>query len=155
MQFRFKHTLIAAILGAVPLSAHAADADNTPLEPAVLPSPRDVTLLNKGGKYVAIDMKKLAEGDKCHLEKDAIIVRVGTGAEPETTRVRYAVPNFSHGGCPFMTEFDLPNADYAAGRAAFVAKQDEATAKFNELKKTAGDKWNELMQQKPAEPEQK
>lgn len=62
-----------------------------------MPSAMDVTLLNEGGKFVTVDMKKLAKGDKCHLEKDAVIMKVGPGAAPATTRVRYAAPNLSHG----------------------------------------------------------
>ncbi|MBS0269449.1 MAG: hypothetical protein JSS54_10775 [Proteobacteria bacterium] len=142
-----KHTLIAAAIAAVPFSAQAADADKS-VELAFLPSARDVTLLNEGGKFVTVDMKKLAKGDKCHLEKDAVIMKVGPGAEPATTRVRYAAPNLSHGGCPFMTEFEIPDADYTAARTAFTAKTDEASKKIDDLKKQLGDKWNELTQQK-------
>ncbi|MGO4682969.1 hypothetical protein [Hyphomicrobium sp. 2TAF46] len=147
MKLNLKHTLIAAAFAAIPFSAHAADADNG-VELAFLPSARDVTLLNEGGKFVTVDMKKLAKGDKCHLEKDAVIMKVGPGAEPATTRVRYGAPNLSHGGCPFMTEFEIPDADYTAARTAFTAKKDEASKKIDDLKKQLGDKWNELTQQK-------
>ncbi|RUP09738.1 MAG: hypothetical protein EKK38_09240 [Hyphomicrobium sp.] len=143
-----KHTLIAAAFAVIPFSAHAADADNG-VELAFLPSARDVTLLNEGGKFVTVDMKKLAKGDKCHLEKDAVIMKVGPGAEPATTRVRYGAPNLSHGGCPFMTEFEIPDADYTAARAAFTAKTDEASKKIDDLKKQLGDKWNELTKTQP------
>jgi hypothetical protein len=43
-----------------------------------------------------------------------------------------------------MTEFDLPDADYAAARAAFVQKKEEAAKKVDDLKKQLGDKWHEL-----------
>jgi len=147
MKLNLKYTLIAAAFAAIPFSAQAADADKG-VELAFLPSARDVTLLNEGGKFVTVDMKKLAKGDKCHLEKDAVIMKVGPGAEPATTRVRYGAPNLSHGGCPFMTEFEIPDADYTAARAAFTAKTDEASKKIDDLKKQLGDKWNELTQQK-------
>lgn len=147
MKLNLKYTLIAAAFAAIPFSAQAADADKG-VELAFLPSARDVTLLNEGGKFVTVDMKKLAKGDKCRLEKDAVIMKVGPGTEPATTRVRYAAPNLSHGGCPFMTEFEIPDADYTAARAAFTAKTDEASKKIDDLKKQLGDKWNELTQQK-------
>jgi len=148
MRLHLKHTLIAAAFAVIPFSAHAADADNG-VELAFLPSARDVTLLNEGGKFVTVDMKKLAKGDKCHLEKDAVIMKVGPGAEPATTRVRFGAPNLSHGGCPFMTEFEIPDADYTAARAAFTAKTDEASKKIDDLKKQLGDKWNELTKTQP------
>ncbi|MBY0558905.1 hypothetical protein [Hyphomicrobium sp.] len=147
MKILTKQILIAVAAAAIPFSAHAADADSG-IELAFLPSAMDVTLLNEGGKFVTVDMKKLAKGDKCRLEKDAVIMKVGPGTAPETTRVRFAAPNLSHGGCPFMTEFELPNADYTAARAAFTAKKDEASKKVDDLKKQLGDKWNELTTQK-------
>ncbi|SFV26936.1 hypothetical protein [Hyphomicrobium facile] len=147
MKFLTKQILIAVAAAAIPFSVHAADADNN-IELAFLPSAMDVTLLNEGGKFVTVDMKKLAKGDKCHLDKDAVIMKVGPGAAPATTRVRFAAPNLSHGGCPFMTEFELPDADYTAARAAFTAKTDEASKKIDDLKKQLGDKWNELTTQK-------
>lgn len=153
MKLNLKHTLIAAAFAAIPFSAQAADADKG-VELAFLPSARDVTLLNEGGKFVTVDMKKLAKGDKCRLEKDAVIMKVGPGAEPATTRVRYGAPNLSHGGCPFMTEFEIPDADYTAARAAFTAKTDEASKKIDDLKKQLGDKWNELTQQQQQPPKQ-
>jgi hypothetical protein len=36
-----------------------------------------------------IDLKHIAQGEKCRMDKDAIIARMGTGA-PGTVRVRYA-----------------------------------------------------------------
>ena len=47
-----------------------------------------------------------------------------------------------------MTQFDLPDADYAAAHAAFVQKKDEASKKLDEVKKQLGDKWNEVTGQK-------
>ena len=107
-------------------------------------SAMDVTLLNEGGKFVAVDMKKIAKDEKCHIDKDAIVMKVGPGSYPGTMRVRYAAPNLSHGGCPFMTEFELSDADYTSARAAFTAKTDEASKKVEDLKKQLGEKWNEL-----------
>jgi hypothetical protein len=154
MKSTLKSFLVATsfcALAVLPLvsAAHAESADNN-IELAFLPSAMDVTLLNEGGKFVTVDLKKLAKGDKCHLEKDAVVMKVAPGATPGTTRVRYAAANFTHGGCPFMTEFEISDADYTAARAAFTAKTEEAEKKVDDLKKQLGDKWNELT--KSAEP---
>jgi hypothetical protein len=109
-----------------------------------MPSTMDVTLLNEGGKFVAIDMKKIAKGEKCRIDKDSVIMKVGPGETAGAIRVRYAAPQFSSGGCPFMTEFELPEADYATARAGFAAKKDEASKKVEELKKQLGNKWSEV-----------
>jgi len=127
----------------------AARAEDASVELAFMPSAMDVTLLNEGGKFVTMDLKKIAKGEKCHMDKDAIIMKVGPGATSGTTRVRYAAPNLSHGGCPFMTEFELSDADYTAAHAAFTAKSDEAQKKVDALKKQLGDKWNELTKTNP------
>ena len=137
----------AVALLALPISA-LAEGPDFGLELAFMPSTMDVTLLNEGGKFVTIDMKKIAKGEKCRMEKDAVIMKVGPGAEAGTVRVRYGAPNLSRGGCPFMTEFDLSEADYTAARAAFTSKSDEASKKVDELKKQLGGKWNELTGQK-------
>ena len=142
-----RNILLAAALIALPLSAKAESA-NANVEFGFMPSAMDVTLLNDGGKYVAIDMKKIAQGDKCHIEKDSVIMKVGPGAEVGAVRVRYAAPNSAHGGCPFMTEFDLSAADYTLARAAFTTKTDAATKKIDDLKKQLGDKWKEVTGQK-------
>lgn len=47
-------------------------------------------------------------------------------------------------GCPFMTTFDLPDADYTAARAAFVQMKDDAWKKVDEIKKDLGEKWDEV-----------
>lgn len=143
---------VGASVIAVSPAAFAESADNG-VELGFMPSAMDVTLLNEGGKFVTVDMKKIAKGEKCHMEKDAVIVKVGPGATPGTVLVRYAAPNLSHGGCPFMTEFELSDADYKAARAAFTAKADEASKKIDDLKKQLGEKWNELTQS--AQPEEK
>ena len=142
MKSMIKMALVAAVV-AFPLAARAEEADSG-VELAFLSSAMDVTLLNDGGKYVTIDMKKIAKGEKCHIEKDAVIMKVGPGSGAATVLVRYAAPNLTHGGCPFMTEFELSNADYTTARAAFTAKTDEASKKVEDLKKQLGDKWNEL-----------
>ena len=59
-------------------------------------------------------------------------------------RVRYAAAQVSSGGCPFMTTFDITEADYAAARAAFVAKKADAWKKVDEVKKELGEKWDEV-----------
>ena len=103
-----------------------------------------VTLLNEGGKYVTVDMKHIPQGGTCRMDEGATIARVGPGASPGTTRVRYAAAQVSTGGCPFMTAFDLPDADYAAARAKFVQMEDDAWKKVDDVKKDLGDKWNEV-----------
>ena len=121
--------------------AGAADSD---VELAFMPATMTVTLLNEGGKYVTVDLKHIPKGGTCRMDKDAVIMRVGPGTDAGTTRVRYAAPQLSSGGCPFMTEFDLSNADYTSARAAFVQKKDDAVKKVDDLKKQLGDKWNEV-----------
>ena len=139
--------LILGSLGALALSALTLGAQAQTSDPGAefgfLASTMSVTLLNEGGKYVAIDLKHIAQGEKCRMDKDATIARVGPGA-PGMVRVRYAAAQISSGGCPFMTTFDLPEADYAQARAAFVEKKDEALKKIEEIKKDLGDKWDEL-----------
>ena len=135
-----------------PLSALALLAFTSPLcaqgpdpgvEMAFIPRTMTVTLLNEGGKYVAVDLKHIPQGGSCRMDKDATIARVGPGATG-TTQVRYAAAQISPGGCPFMTTFDLPDADYAAARAAFVAMKDEASRKVEAIKKELGEKWDEV-----------
>jgi len=77
------------------------------------------------------------------MDKDATIARVGEG-DRGMVRVRYAAAQISSGGCPFMTVFDIPAAEYAQGRAEFVAKKEEAWKKVDEIKKDLGTKWEEL-----------
>ena len=123
-----------------PLRAQVADPG---VELAFMPRTMTVTLLNEGGKYVAVDLKHIPQGGTCRMDKDATIARVGPGA-PGTTQVRYAAAQISAGGCPFMTTFDLSDADYAAARAAFVAMKDEASKKVDGIKKELGEKWDEV-----------
>ena len=78
------------------------------------------------------------------MDKDATIARMGAGASPATTRVRYAAAQVSPGGCPFLTAFDLPDADYAAARALFLHLKDDAWKKVDEIKKDLGEKWDEV-----------
>jgi hypothetical protein len=80
-----------------PLAARAEDVDP---EPAFMPRTMDVTLLNETHP----------EGGSCRMDKDATIIRVGPGATAGTTRVRYAAPQLSPGGCPFLTAFELTDA---------------------------------------------
>jgi len=124
-------------------SSLGAQSSGPGVELAFMPRTMSVTLLNDGGKYVAIDLKHIAQGESCRMDKDATVARVGPGATG-TTRVRYAAAQISAGGCPFMTTFDLSNADYAAARAAFVAMKDEASKKVDAIKKDLGDKWDEV-----------
>ena len=123
-----------------PLGAQGSDPG---VELAFMPRTMAVTLLNEGGKYVAVDLKHIAQGENCRMDKDATIARVGPGATG-TIRVRYAAAQTSTGGCPFMTTFDLSDADYAAARASFVAMKEEASKKVDGIKKELGEKWDEV-----------
>jgi hypothetical protein len=136
-------TLAATALIASALSA-GAQAPDPGVELAFMPRTMTVTLLNEGGKYVAIDLKHVPQGGTCRMDKDATIARVGAGASPGTTRVRYAAGQVSAGGCPFLTAFDLPDADYAAARASFLQMKDDAWKKVDEIKKDLGEKWDEV-----------
>ena len=98
--------LAAAAMIVFALSAQA-QATDPGIELAFMPITMTVTLLNDGGKYVAIDLKHIPQGGTCRMDKDATIARVGAGARPGTTRVRYAAAQVSPGGCPFLTVFDL------------------------------------------------
>jgi hypothetical protein len=131
---------LALLAFLLPVRAQSADPG---VELAFMPRTMTVTLLNDGGKYVAIDLKHIPQGGTCRMDQDATIARVGPGA-PGTTQVRYAAAQISSGGCPFMTTFDLPDADYAAARAAFVAMKDEASKKVESIKKDLGEKWDEV-----------
>ena len=131
---------LALLVFALPVSAQSADPG---VELAFMPRTMTVTLLNEGGKYVAIDLKHIPQGGSCRMDKDAAIARVGPGATG-TTQVRYAAAQISAGGCPFMTTFDLPNADYAAARAEFVAMKENASKKVDAMKKDLGEKWDEV-----------
>ena len=77
--------LIVSAIVAFPLCAHAAGAE-AGVELAFMPSTMDVTLLNEGGKFVAIDMKKIAKGEKCRMDKDDVIIKVGPGETADSLR---------------------------------------------------------------------
>jgi hypothetical protein len=141
-----KHFAAALLFAAVVAPAIAMADDSVEL--AFMPETKTVTLLNEGGKYVAIDLKHIPEGGTCRMDKDATIFKIGPGKAAGTTSVRYAAPQISPGGCPFMTTFELPDAEYAAARATFQAKEADATRKVDELKKSLGDKWEELVGKK-------
>ena len=129
------------------LSVHAQSTDPG-VELAFMPRTMTVTLLNEGGKYVAIDLKHIDQGGSCRMDKDALIARVGPGASPGTIRVRYAAGQVSSGGCPFLTAFELSDADYTGARAAFVQMKDDGWKKVDQIKKDLGDKWDELTKDK-------
>jgi hypothetical protein len=51
----------------------------------------------------------------------------------------------NHGsGCPFLTMFGMPTADYQAARASFKESEAEASRKVEQLKKNLGEKWDEV-----------
>jgi hypothetical protein len=143
-----KARLVASIfltaVSIVPAVAQSSDS----YELAFMPRATDVTLLNEGGKYVAVDMKHIAQGERCRMDEGATVLRMGPGTTPGTTRLRYAAPQVSSGGCPFLTEFEISDSDYAIARAEFVKKQEEATRKVEQIKKDLGDKWNEIFGKK-------
>ena len=87
---------------AVTCAAHAQDQST---ELAFMPATKTVTLLNEGGKYVAVDLKHIPEGGTCRMDKDATIFKIGPGRTADTIRVRYAAPQISSGGCPFLAVF--------------------------------------------------
>ena len=136
-----KFAAAALITSALSAQAQAAEPG---VELAFMPRTMTVTLLNEGGKYVAIDLKHIPQGGSCRMDKDATIARVGAGASPGTIRVRYAAGQVSAGGCPFLTAFDLLDADYASARASFLQMKDDAWKKVDEIKKDLGEKWDEV-----------
>jgi hypothetical protein len=136
---------VVGALGALAVAACWLPAQaQSDVELAFMPATKTVTLLNDGGKYVAIDLKHIPQGGTCRMDKDATIFKVGPGTAAGTVQVRYAAPQISSGGCPFMTTFELSSDEYAAARAAFVAKEDEAKKKVEQLKKDLGEKWDEV-----------
>ena len=117
------NTLLCGSLSALTLLAFTsplrAQVVDSSIELAFMPRTMTVTLLNEGGKYVAVDLKHIPQGGTCRMDKDATIARVGAGSTG-TTQVRYAAAQISAGGCPFMTTFELSDADYAAARSALT-----------------------------------
>lgn len=142
MQKFIRAALASTVLAGFAFATQALAADES--EMAFMTATKTVTLLNEGGKYVTVDMKHIPQGGTCRMDKDATIARVGAGASPGTTRVRYVAAQVSSGGCPFMTAFDLPDAEYALAREAFVQMKDDAWKKVDSIKKDLGDKWNEV-----------
>lgn len=142
MQKLIRATFASTALASFAFSAPSLAADDT--EMAFMTDTKTVTLLNEGGKYVTVDMKHIPQGGTCRMDKDATIARVGVGASPGTTRVRYVAAQVNSGGCPFLTAFDLPDAEYALAREAFVTMKDDAWKKVDSIKKELGDKWNEV-----------
>jgi hypothetical protein len=140
-------TLIAAALIASTPSAQA-QATDPGVELAFMPRTMTVTLLNEGGKYVVVDVTHIPQGGTCRMDKDATIARLEPGATPGTTRVRYAAPQVSAGGCPFLTTFEMTDTDYAAARAVFIHMKDEASKKVEQVKKDLGEKWDEVFGKK-------
>src|SRR4029450_86261 len=102
--------LILGSLGVLALSALTLGAQAQTPDPGVefgfLPNTMSVTLLNEGGKYVAIDLKHIAQGEKCRMDKDATIARVGPGA-PGMVRVRYAAAQISSLGVLALSALTL------------------------------------------------
>ena len=140
--------LWASIAFVTVVGSAAAQTTDPGMELAFMPRTATVTLLNEGGKYVAIDLKHIEQGGRCRMDEDALIARVGPGTSPGTTRVRYAAGQVLFGGCPFLTAFELPNADYSAARAAFVQMKDDGWKKVDQVRKDLGDKWDELTKEK-------
>jgi hypothetical protein len=136
-------TCLLSLLG-LTLLVTPVHGEASSYELAFMPRTMPVTLLNDGGKYVAIDLKHIPQGGTCRMEKDAIVMRVGPSTKGGATLVRYVAPQTSSGGCPFLTAFELSDADYTAARSAFLAAEADAWKRVDELKKQLGDKWDEL-----------
>jgi hypothetical protein len=147
MNARLSSALGILVLLASSLGIQAQTSDPG-IELAFMPRTMTVILLNEGGKYVAIDLKHIDKGGSCRMDEDAWISRIGPGTSPATTRVRYAAGQVSSGGCPFLTAFDLADADYAAARASFVKMKGDAWKKVEKTKKDLGEKWDELTKKK-------
>ena len=73
-------TFVSIAMYALP---SAADAQDQGAELAFMPDTKTVTLLNEGGKYVAVDLKHIPQSGTCRMDKDATIFRVGSGRTPE------------------------------------------------------------------------
>jgi uncharacterized protein YgiM (DUF1202 family) len=129
-------------------STSPAQGAGPALELALMPQTATVTLLNEGGKYVVVDLKHIPQGGTCRMDKDAPIMRIGVGASPETTRVRYAAAQLSPGGCPFLTMFDMTNTDYTAARAAFLKMEGDASKKVDQVKQSLGEQWQQIFGKK-------
>jgi hypothetical protein len=136
---------LAVVVASAPARASMPEA-----QLGAMPSTVEVVLLNEGGKYVAIDLKHIAKGEKCRMDQDAIVFRVGEGSAKDTTRVRAAMPQAKSGGCPFMTEFEMSNEQFAAAEKSFAAMKQAADDKFAAWKKSIEDKLGELLGGKPA-----
>ncbi len=147
MRTRLSSALGFLVLLASSLGIQAQTSDPG-IELAFMPRTMTVILLNEGGKYVAIDLKHIDKGGSCRMDEDALIARIGPGTSPATTRVRYAAGQVSSGGCPFLTAFDLADADYAAARASFVKMKDDAWKKVEKIRKDLGEKWDDLTKKK-------
>lgn len=132
---------------ACPLAVQARAADAAP-EMGFMQRAINVTLLNEGGKYVVVDLKHIPRGGTCRMDKDSIIARVGPGAKPGTTRVRYIGVQVSAGGCPFLTAFDMADSDYGAAHEAFLQMKDEASKKVEAIKKDLGRAWDDAISNK-------
>jgi len=130
----------ALLLAVSPIVAESASEPDI----AFLSRTMEVTLLNEGGKYVAVDLKHIPQGGTCRMDENSTIVRMGPGDKPGTTKVRYVAPQLSSGGCPFLSIFDIPDADYEASRAAFLAKKEDAVKRWDQIKKDVGDRWEEI-----------
>lgn len=135
-----------ASLSILALSAFAlpANAAQPETELALIQQTAEVTLLNDGGKYVAIDLKHIDKGEKCRMDQDAVVMRVGEGANKNMIRVRTLLPQISSGGCPLMTEYEMPADQYTTAHKAFADKKAEADKKLADMTKKLGEKWDEL-----------
>jgi hypothetical protein len=133
--------VLALIFWALPVHAQTTESG---AELALMPRTMTVTLLDQGGRYALVELRLIPRGATCRMDKDVPIMRAGPGADPETTRVRYVAAQVSTGGCPFLTTFDMTNADYAAGRTAFLTMKDEAAKKVEEVKKELSEKADEI-----------
>lgn len=78
-----------------------------------------VRLLNEGGKRVVVDkLKHIPKGGECVIARNSAVMRTGKSGT-NIVRVRYLGIQTASGGCPFLTEFEMTDADFAQAQAAF------------------------------------
>ena len=135
---------VSIAVGICTVLGHGTARAQNNAEIAFLSRAMTVTLLNVGGKSVAVDMKHIPQGGQCRMDSDATVVKIGDGDKPGTVKVRYVAPQLSQGGCPFMTIFDLSADDYLASRTVFLKKEQEAKQRVEQIKKDIAEKWDEI-----------
>ena len=137
-----------AASGALALGAHAQDQG---VELAFMRglTTKTVTLLNDGGQVRRHRPEGFPQGGTCRMDKDATPFQVGPAALPATCGFATRRHELRRASL-FLTVFDLPDAEYAIGRAAFAEKEDQAKKNVEEIEKDLGEKWDEVTGKKPS-----